>query len=191
MYKRQPARPLVRLAGYLHDIGKPISHTKDGKFIGHELESASLVNAELRGLRFSSEEVESVASLVLCHMYPIKEAGKKQIRKLLAKLTEYGVDFRDFLRLRFADRKANLAKPDLTLQDIRDIVGRFMEVVNAKPTFSVKDLAVNGKDVKERLHIEPGPEVGRYLKELFEYVLEHGPETNTRENLLIRLYAIK
>jgi tRNA nucleotidyltransferase (CCA-adding enzyme) len=186
-----PARPLVRLAGYLHDIGKPISHTKDGKFIGHELESASLVNTELRGLRFSSEEVEVVASLVLCHMYPIKEAGKKQIRKLLAKLVDCGVDFRDFLRLRFADRKANLAKPDLTLQDIRDIVGRFMEVINAKPAFSVKDLAINGKDVKDKLHIEPGPEVGRYLKKLFEYVLEYGPEANTRENLFIRLHAIK
>jgi len=186
-----PSKPLVRLAGYLHDMGKPISHTKDGKFIGHELESADLANKELRKLRFSTEEVEKVVNLILCHMHPVKDASKKSIRKLLAKLTECEVDFRDFVRLRIADRKANLAKPDLKFSDVLSLYRKFHEAINVKPVFSIKSLAVNGKDVMDVMHIAPGPEIGRYLKQLFEYVLEMGPEYNDRDLLLEFLRGLK
>lgn len=187
-----PRRPLLRLAGYLHDVGKPTSHTADGKFIGHELESANIVNTELRKLRFSSEEVESVVNLVLCHMFPIHDkarqvVGKKAFRKFLSKLNEVEVSFDDFLRLRIADRKANLAKGAFTLREIRGIYKQYFTVINEKPPFSIKDLAINGKDVMEVKFISPGPEIGRYLKELFEYVLEYGPEANTRNNLILKL----
>ena len=191
-----PSKPLVRLAGYLHDVGKPTSHTTDGKFIGHELESADIANKELRKLRFSTQEVEKIVSLILCHMHPIQDKSHrkggwiegKAIRKLLAKLNENAVTFQDFLRLRVADRKANLAKPDMTLNDLREIYKRFHVAIHTKPAFSVKDLAINGKDVMAVLHISPGPEIGRYLKSVFEYVLEHGPETNEREHLLFWLH---
>jgi tRNA nucleotidyltransferase (CCA-adding enzyme) len=191
-----PKRPLLRLAGYLHDAGKPVSHTADGKFIGHELESANLANAELRKLRFSTDEVEKVVNLILCHMLSIHDktrtvVGKKAFRRFLAKLNEHEVSFDDFVRLRVADRKANLAKDDFTFREIRGIRRQYITVINDKPAFSVRDLAIDGKDVKDTLHISPGPEIGRYLRSLFEFVLEHGPEVNNREDLLWKLQDIK
>ena len=191
-----PKRPLLRLAGYLHDAGKPVSHTADGKFIGHELESANIANAELRKLRFSTDEVEKVVSLILCHMLSIHDksrtvVGKKAFRRFLAKLSEHEVSFDDFVRLRIADRKANLAKDDFSLREIRGICKQYFTIINEKPAFSVRDLAINGLDVKETLHIAPGPEIGRYLRSLFEFVLERGPEANTRERLLVKLNEIK
>lgn len=186
-----PTKPLIRLAGYLHDIGKPVSHTKDGKFIGHELEGAILAESELKTLRFSNDEVEKITNLIACHMLHLKESGKKPIKKVLRTLIESGVDFRDFMRLRVADRKANLAKADLTFKDICHVYRRFLSVINEKTPFSVKSLAINGKDVMKVLHLKPGPKVGEILKALFEYVNDVGPEANTRENLLEQLQALK
>lgn len=179
-----PAKPLVRLAGYLHDVGKPKSMTKDGKFIGHEVEGAIIAANELLELRFSTKEIDTITDLIACHMLQIQESGKKSIKKVLRKLDEAEVDFRDFLRLRVADRKANLAKSDLTFKDLRSVHQRIVKVLSEKPPFSVKQLAINGKDIIKLLKIKPGPEIGKIKAALFEYVNEEGADKNTREHLI-------
>ena len=50
------------------------------------------------------------------------------------------------------------------------------------PTFTVKDLAIDGNDVMRILGIAPGRQVGEILNQLFEEVLDD-LEKNTREYL--------
>jgi tRNA nucleotidyltransferase (CCA-adding enzyme) len=56
-------------------------------------------------------------------------------------------------------------------------------VMNRKEPFNLKDLAVNGHDVMNKLNIPPSPKVGQILNGLFEQVIED-PTLNNRDKLL-------
>jgi tRNA nucleotidyltransferase (CCA-adding enzyme) len=56
------------------------------------------------------------------------------------------------------------------------------EVLEEKPAVSLKDLAINGKDLID-LGYQEGVELGRMLKRLLGIVIDK-PELNRRERLL-------
>jgi tRNA nucleotidyltransferase (CCA-adding enzyme) len=56
------------------------------------------------------------------------------------------------------------------------------EVLEEKPAVSLKDLAINGKDLID-LGYQEGVELGEMLKKLLEIVIDK-PELNRRERLL-------
>lgn len=179
-------RPLLRLAGYLHDAGKIDSQgTKDGRitFHGHETRTRSLMS-DLDRLRFSTDEKTYILALIRCHMRPLAEKTRpKSVRRLLAALAEHRLDFQDFMRLRIADKKGNLAKPPYTLADIRDRLQKVKDARDGQSAFQKDDLAVTGHDIMAVLGVPPGPEVGRIKQQLFEKVLDD-PDLNTRDRLL-------
>jgi len=181
-----PARqPLLRLAGYLHDVGKVDAQgIKEGRitFHGHETRVEALT-ADLDRLRFSAQEKEYILALVFCHMRPLAEKTRpKSIRRLLAMLAEYRLSFEDFMRMRIADKKANLAKSPYTLADIRLRVEKVRREMARQTAFGPDDLAVSGKDIMALRNLAPGPEVGRIKQQLFEQVLDD-PDLNDRETL--------
>jgi tRNA nucleotidyltransferase (CCA-adding enzyme) len=55
------------------------------------------------------------------------------------------------------------------------------EIVQDNECFSLKDLAINGKDLIG-MGVKSGPEIGRILKELLNKVIEQ-PELNKKEAL--------
>ena len=184
--------PLVKLATYLHDVGKPITKrlnpgTGNVWFEGHDEAGASILESELKDLTFSNEEVSTITGLVNLHMRISFGMGPKAIRKLLRSLNEAGLSYKDLLRVRHGDMVANLRKAfdghvfKLAVRKFRkEIVG------NKNEPFSLKSLMVNGMDVMDTLNIQPGPEVGRILNALFEEFLEH-PGINERGFLIERI----
>jgi tRNA nucleotidyltransferase/poly(A) polymerase len=182
-----PARqPLLRLAGYLHDVGKMESQgIKDERitFHGHETCLDALA-ADLDRLRFSVQEKDYILALVRCHMRPLAEKTRpKSIRRLLAMLAQNRLSFQDFMRMRIADKKGNLAKSPYTLADIRDRVEKVRKEMARQTAFHPDDLKVSGQEIMTVKGIPPGPEVGRIKQQLFEKVLED-PGLNTTEQLL-------
>ena len=62
-----------------HDAGKPATAVRDGEritFLGHPEFGAQASVAALRRLRFSNDEVEDVAQLVVLHMRPIQYSSE-------------------------------------------------------------------------------------------------------------------
>jgi tRNA nucleotidyltransferase (CCA-adding enzyme) len=182
-----PARqPLLRLAGYLHDAGKIDSQgIKEGRvtFHGHETFTGSIIS-DLKRLRFSTDETTYILALIKSHMRPLAEKTRpKSVRRLLAVLAENHLEFHDFMRLRIADKKGNLAKSPYTLADIRDRLRKVKEAQARQTAFCLDDLAVTGHDIMAVLGIPPGPNVGRIKQQLFEKVLDD-PALNTRDRLL-------
>jgi tRNA nucleotidyltransferase (CCA-adding enzyme) len=182
-----PARqPLLRLAGYLHDAGKIDSRgIKEGRitFHGHETCTDSIIS-DMDRLRFSTDETTYILALIKCHMRPLAQKTRpKSVRRLLAALAENHLSFHDFMRMRIADKKGNLAKAPYTLADIRDRLRKVKYARDGQSAFQRDDLAVTGHDIMAVLEIPPGPEVGRIKQQLFEKVLDD-PARNTRDRLL-------
>ena len=186
-------QPLLRLAGYLHDVGKfDAAIVKEGRlsFPGHETHFKN-VEQELTDLRFSSEAVAYILSMIQVHMRPLKpDTTPKAARRILAMLKAHGISYRDFMRMRIADKKGNLAKPSYTLKDIRIRLSILLREMTPDSAFAVSDLEIDGSDVMQILDIPQGPRVGEILELLFEKVLED-PGLNQKEMLkeMVRDYA--
>jgi len=178
--------PLLRLAAFLHDAGKydaAASGEKGITFAGHEKKYGP-VHADLKRLAFSNDRIEYILSVFRVHMRPLTpETTEKAVRRILVFLEAHNVPYRDFMRIRIADKKGNVAKKPYTLQDIRI---RFEKLKNvsekAEGGFGLKSLALRGGDVMNILDIPEGPRVGEALGFLMEEVVED-PSVNTQEQL--------
>jgi len=174
--------PILKLAGYLHDVGKPISF-KDGKFIYHEIEGAEVLDKELKLLTFSTGEIKKICSLVRLHMNSIQKMTPKAIRKLLSKFQEYGVIIDDFITLRKADRKANIARKNFSEEEWFAMEQQLkQEILEDKP-FNVQNLAMSGGEIIEIFNLKPGPEIGKLQRLMLDYIIDVGQEYNTYEDL--------
>ena len=183
-------RPLLRLAGFFHDHGKPpAAGYKNGNvsFIGHASIGAEIVEKELKALKFSIRETACVKALTKHHMREITNQTKpKTVRKMLKALNDDNIPWKDWLRLKIADTKGNLKKKNIDRKQVRDIVLKIYHELHPPSNSAVlctKDLVINGDDVMETLNIKAGPEVGEILKKTLDYVLDN-PARNTHKELV-------
>ncbi len=185
-----PARkPLLRLAGYFHDHGKPAAAVyKDNKlsFLNHARISADMVEEELKALKFSIKETAYVKALTKHHMRNITGTDKpKTVRKALKAFQDDGVDWKDWLQLKIADTKGNLKKKNKNKEQVRNIVLSIYNELHPpshSAVLSIGNLAIDGEDVMKTLKIDAGPKVGQVLKKALDYVIED-PERNTYHDL--------
>jgi tRNA nucleotidyltransferase (CCA-adding enzyme) len=178
---------VLRLAALLHDVGKPLRRAvaPDGRitFYGHEQASAELAEAILLRLRFPTDTVRTVRSLVAAHMFNYTEEWSDgAVRRLIARVGEQLID--NLIALRRADAAGMCPE---NRSQYPEALGRFSDRVRAvragDRAFTVHELAVGGREVMGRLGIGPGPAVGAILAGLLEAVLED-PALNTPERLL-------
>ena len=179
-------RTTMRLAGLLHDIGKP--RTKKGvgtsaTFYGHEHVGAEMARKYMGAFNFSKEECKYVELLISNHMYHFDtDTHLKTIKKWMQKLD--GNHF-DLVLLRMADRIGNKAKKGKSKMTfyMKDLIKKMHEIQHTKAPLSTGDLAISGKDLINELKLKPGPIFGKIMKGLLEHVLEY-PEANERDILL-------
>lgn len=179
-----PADVIVRLTMLLHDVGKPQCKSTDEKgidhFYGHPAAGAELAERMLRALKYDQDTLKQVVTLVACHDTP-PPRDSKSIRRWLSKL---GPEmFFRFLEVKRADMLAH--DPEKTAGQLAEwnrIKTEAEQIVAERQCLTLRDLAVNGKDVIAAGAV-PGPAVGHILSRLLEKVLnEEIP--NRREVLL-------
>jgi putative nucleotidyltransferase with HDIG domain len=174
----------VRLAALLHDLGKPLTRNmgEDGvwTFYRHEEESARLTEKILTRLRYPNAIIEETAHLTAEHMFHYDDAWTDAaVRRFIVRAGETYLE--DLFRLRMADSfgMTGTAAPSTALAPL---IGRIDAVLAGGRAFSLKDLAVKGRDLMEA-GIPAGKHMGIILNELLETVLDD-PGCNTRETLL-------
>jgi len=181
----QKSMPILRLAGFLHDTGKfDAAKTEKGQltFAGHEKETRAVLE-DLTALRFPVRDIAYIKSLIRTHMRPLtNQSTPKAVRRLLAMLSEHDLDYRDFMRMRIADKKGNLAKKPYTLSDIRSRLQKLYIEMSQVESFGMNHLAITGDDIIAILDIPPGPDIGKIKQMLFERVLDD-PALNNYDDL--------
>lgn len=183
----------VRLAALLHDIGKPASKvvrvTDEGEiynFFSHEKYSETIARKLLTKLRFSNNEINNVCHLIENHMFHYEESwSDAAIRRFVVRVKPENIE--DLIDLRLADMYGKHNMPiqikesnacDLLIQ-LQDRIKKIQEENSA---FTLKSLAVSGKDLME-IGIPSGRLIGKILDSLLETVLDD-PKQNSKDVLL-------
>jgi len=176
-----------RLAGLLHDIGKPRTRalsdkTGDYTFYNHEIVGARMADAWLKRLRFSNEHRERVVHLVHHHLVCYSdEWTDAAVRRFVRRV---GIDrLDDLLDLARADALGKGRDVTDELASLQRLEQRIAQVRQQGGALGIRELAIDGNDVMQHLQIGPGQIVGKVLEELLQRVLER-PELNEREALL-------
>lgn len=177
--------PLLRLTMLLHDIGKPNACTTDengrNHFKGHPKISAEIAAGILKRLRFSNAIITDCLMLIEYHDVRFK-GNKKTVKRVAGKI---GIDnTKRLLKIQYADTMAQSEyNREQKLNDIKTAQAHINEIIKDSECFSLKQLAVNGYDLKS-LGFPDGKLIGDILNDLYEKVI--GDELPNDKEILLK-----
>jgi len=188
---------MLKLAAFLHDVGKPATRSLDEKgrvhFFGHGEKGAAIAASILRRLRFSAGEVRLVRTITAHHMRPMQMAKqeaitKRAIYRFFRDTGEAGVDT---LLLYLADHLATWGphlrasrwgrRVEFVASLLEDYYLRRREVISPPKL-------LDGRDLMRELGLEEGPQIGQLLEAVREAQVEG--KVGTREEALAFAKAI-
>ena len=169
-------RVLLKLAGLLHDIAKPMTKFLDdtgrARFLGHGKQGAAMAVSILERLRFSNKEINLVESLVYHHLRPAQMANgelptQRAIYRYFRDTSDAGVDI---IVLALADYLATHG-PLLDMVEWR----KHCQLMNYVLTEHDKQQAkvsltrlIDGHDLMNIFGLTPGPFIGELLGRVHE-----------------------
>ena len=190
----------VRLAALFHDVGKPQARTVEVKqlnpaegggsielihFLGHEQLSARMTKDILTRLKYPNAVIDRVCHLIAQHMFHYEPTwSDAAVRRFIVRIGPGAMD--DLFALRRADiygmHQVQMDAKSETARGLVELKDRVRAAEKDKSALSLKDLAVNGKDLMG-IGIPAGKQLGLILNELFQCVLDD-PAMNSRNSLL-------
>ncbi len=168
----------LKLAGFLHDIGKPScwtieEDTQRHRFIKHDEIGSKLAKPILKELKFSNKQIEYITQLIKYHIYPSglvssPDASEKAYMKFYRKMQDYVIDL---IILAMSDR-LSARGPMVTEEMVNTNINNLKELLNGflKKRDEIVPLEkfLDGTDIMEILNIKQGPEIGDILNLLKE-----------------------
>ena len=180
-----PPYRLVRWAALFHDMGKPACFFSDGDgtghFYGHANVSVFLAKGIMSRLKMSPAFAARVLTLVKRHD-EVVEPTPRAVKRMLARLDGDTELFGALCDLKRGDARGQAPRCAKRV-GVADELERVLGEIRAKgDAFSLKDLAVNGRDAIA-LGIEQGPAVGAALESALAAMIDE-QVPNEREALL-------
>jgi tRNA nucleotidyltransferase/poly(A) polymerase len=180
----------VRLAALFHDLGKAQTQKLDPtrfsqfsetsySFYNHENVSEQLTKQILTRLKASNMMISNVCNLVKNHMFNYTPDWSDGAVKRFINRVGYE-NIRSLFELRMCDQEATFSKA--SWQSVEELENRIEEIIAKNEALSIKDLAINGKDLIN-LGIKKGPLFSKILNYLLNTVLDD-PKMNERDVLL-------
>ena len=133
-------------------------------------------------MKFSNREIDHISHLIGQHMFSYDENWTDPaVRRFIKRV---GTDYlEDLFSLRLADYNGTEGTRVKHLNELTAFSRHIDRILAEEAAFSLRDLAVNGKDLMRELQLPPGRHIGVILNELLETVLDD-PSMNTREILI-------
>lgn len=179
-------RRRLRWAALLHDLGKPATRmvrTDKGDritFYNHDRVGADLFRAFALRLRWSNEDRERVAHLIEGHMYPFHLAnvardGRLTLRASIRMIRKAGDDLPGLFLLAMADSLAGQGEERIEgMERELNRLYRHLDRVRSEHVEPVQTAPplLTGRDLIERLGLQPGPLFKRILGAVEEARME-------------------
>lgn len=171
------SKTLLRVAGLLHDIGKPATKKLMPKigwtFHQHEHVGKKMVYAISRRLRFSKNDTDYLAKLVRWHMQPIALMDEgitdSAVRRLVVNL---GEELEDLLILGRSDiTSGNPYKKEKRLKNYDVLEAKIAEVLERDKLRAFQS-PLRGEEIMQLAGLKPGPTVGKIKVAIEEAILD-------------------
>ena len=174
--------PLLKIAAFIHDIGKPSCWTIERdtgrhRFIGHDIKGEKLAVAELKRLKFSRKQIDFISKMVLHHIHPSslmqqEDRTDKALIRFIRKLDPY---VEEVIALARADRlsaQGPAITPEKTAQNLKNLDELLEFYRRIKPRLVELPKLLDGREVAKLLNIKPGKALGEAVDALREAQLE-------------------
>jgi len=185
----------IKLAGFLHDIGKYPTWTledngntvwriSDGlpfpndaglrhRFIKHDAVGAKIVIPLLRELKFSNKQIDYISEMIKQHIYPSSVISSPNLdnKVMMRYIRKMGESVIDNIMIAKADR-LSAQGPDVTNEMTKNNINGLDKLMNfyieVKPTLKPIPKLINGIEIMNILKINQSPLLGKIIKELHD-----------------------
>ena len=182
----------LKLAGFLHDIGKPSCWTIEEdtgrhRFIQHDSIGADLCIPILKQLKFSKKQIEYIKTLIKYHIYPsslvsAQDVQEKAFLKFYRKMDGYVIDV---IILAMADRlsaRGVKVTDDIVNKNISNLTKLLNDYLEKYKNLKPLPKLLNGKEIMNILNIKQSPKLGEVINELKEAQISGN--VNTKEEAI-------
>lgn len=173
---------LLKIAAFIHDIGKPSVWTIEPdtgrhRFIGHDIKGEKLAVQELKRLKFSKKQIDFISKMVLYHIYPSslmqqEERTDKALIRFIRKLDPW---VEEVIALARADRlsaQGPAVTPEKTAENLKNLDYLLEFYRKIKPRLVALPKLLDGREIAELLNIKPGRALGEAVDALREVQIE-------------------
>ena len=181
---------MLRFAALLHRVAKPEVQVTDGQsepcFSNCGEPGAKKAKGIMQRLKFDNETTDMVVRLVAAHDNSMELSASQEKNLAAMRHLMHGLG-PDMMELLFELQRAKIVagNPEMIeskLAVLAEIKALHKEVVTKGDCVSLKQLAVNGKDIIG-IGAAPGKHLGEILEQLLQQVLDN-PDLNQKEILL-------
>lgn len=182
----------LKLAGFLHDIGKPSTWTIEpdtGKhrFIKHDDVGSKMGVNVLKKLKFSKKQIDYITKMIKYHIYPshvvqAPDITDKIYMRLIRKMEN---EVMDVIILAMADRysaRGEEISEEIVQNNINSLQKLLDFYLSAKDNLKPLPKLLSGEEIMEILNLKPSKELGNIIAELKEAQISG--DINTKEEAL-------
>lgn len=173
-----PRLAFLKLAGFMHDIGKFSTwsieeETGRHRFIKHDDAGAKLAVPFLKNMNFSNKQIDYLTSMIKNHMYPSQvisapELNEKVMMRYVRKMEDNSIDV---IILAMADRFSALGEAvteDMVNQNISGLQNLMNFYISVKDSLEPLPKLLTGNEIMSLLNIKPSPLLGKIITALHD-----------------------
>ena len=190
----------LKLATFLHDIGKPSCWTIEEdtlrhRFIKHDEIGSKLVIPILKDLKFSIKQIQYVQTLIKYHIYPssmvsAEDVTDKAFMKFYRKMEGYVIDL---IILAMADRlsaRGEKITEDIVNKNINALTKLLNDYLEMRKDIKPLEKLLDGRDIMELLKIKQGPKLGEIINALKEAQISGNVTTKEEAVDFVKKFSI-
>lgn len=190
----------LRLAGFLHDIGKFSTWTIEEntgrqRFIKHDEVGAKMVVKMLKKMCFSNKQIDYVSTMIKNHIYPSQvmsapEINDKIMMRYVRKMEDNSIDA---VILAQADRlsaRGPEITDDIVEKNINSLNKLLKFYIDVKDTLKPLPILLNGNDVMDLLKIKPSPVLGKIMNALHEAQISSDISTKDEAIMFVKNFYL-